>query len=172
MDSDIYNVNVGTNLNEGTLQNKNYHCYLGTTDILNFNYGSCSVAILHNPKDSEKTIYIENLSISNFSNAPIMVEVLPRGDINGNLKRSTDIEVNNEISFDSKSKAEILYASKVPYAKGKVIYRRSVKSYDTSEIILNGSVILHPGFSRIYILRAIDCCEELSASLSFKWYEK
>lgn len=172
MDSDINNYSLELDLNEGTVQNKSCHHYLGTTDILNFNYGNCGVAILHNPEDSGKTIYIDKLCISNFSNAPIMVEILPRGDINGNLKLSTDIEVNNEISFDSKSKTEILYASKVPYAKGKVIYRRSVKSYDTTEITLNGSVVLHPGFSRIYLLRAIECCGELSASLSFKWWEK
>lgn len=160
-------------LSDGLKQSKCCQYFYGTSDLVEFGDGKCGVALLHNPKDSNKVVYLNKISCANYSSSPLRIEVYARAELDGKMKCSDGIKPgNSKCLYDVCPQAEILYSSKVTTINGDPVYLRSIMPFDTSDGFPRGSIILYPGFSRIYLFKSLEPNEKSLGSMSFGWWEE
>lgn len=156
---------------EGYVQSRQCEYYYGVSERVDFGKGASAGVLLVNPKDSGVVIYLNKLSCANYANSPISVDVYTKAGIDGELEKSPNIAAGNTGCKCSKSKGRIYYGEELEVTDGTLVYSRSIEPFRTSDGYPNGSIILQPGTSRLYIMKTINPLETSIGSLSFAWWE-
>ncbi len=155
---------------EGFSQSNNCQYYFGTVPNINVGSNDVGVVMLYNPASSNSIVYLNKLTCSNYSNSPIQVEVYAEGKVGKNIIESKCKDSGNTKCHDC-SNLKLLYGNVDMDICGTKVYTRSIPSFESSDGYPNGSIILYPGSTRLYVIKPIIDTETSISNLSFAWWE-
>lgn len=189
-------INLVTTIGEGFYQSKKCQYYNGTSPELTVGRGRSGLIVLSNADCSDKIVYLNKITLANYSSAPISLQVYSDVDIDRKLSASCDIaptnskcnnnninnisnnttssnctSSSNNTSNNNKRSLDILYSNDVSIDDGTLVYQRSLGAYDSSDSAPNGSIILCPGSERAYIINTLCPLSTAVVTLSFAWWE-
>ena len=153
-------------------QSKKGRYFIGQTPILTGQNGH-ALALLLNPINSNRNIYLNAITITNISDINISAEFYLRSSFNNGLISNLVSSANTSIVPNPIPKGQIRYLSTTtkPPNDGVPIFSRIVPPYSTL-VVDGGQIILGPGQSIIVYLGGFLPLAFDSTKVAFGWGEE
>lgn len=153
-------------------QSKRGNYFIGQTPIL-INKNNISIVTLRNPIDSNRSIYLNAITITNISSFVLSAEFYLRSTfhygITSNLVNCTNTEFSNSIL--PKGKIKYLNNAINSVINGVNIFTRIVSSNST--LVVDGSqIILAPGEAMVICIKATSLNPLSEIRVAFGWWEE
>lgn len=153
-------------------QSKEGNYFIGQTPFLT-GEDKHALAMLQNPIGSNRTIYLNAMTITNAANLNISAEFYLKSSFNTGDISDLFSCTNTAVFPEPTPKGEIKYLNTTtnPPSDGVCIFSRIVSSYSTL-VVDGGQIILGPGQSILIYLGGFLPIGSKSSKIAFCWWEK